>query len=78
MVILRSAHDTEFTLIFLRCAYGTGILLHKSCNNHLHTYMCIRIYVVFAIACMEAYGFLHMVTLEHALVILVVQICILS
>ena len=40
--------------------------------NHLHTYVCI--YVVLAIACMEAYGFLRMVTLGYTLVILVVQI----
>ena len=44
----------------------------------IYIHMCTRIYIVLVIACMEAYHFLHIVTLGHALVILVVQICILS
>ena len=79
MVILSSACDTEFKFCDVRMAlvsYCTSLVI--IIYIHMCIYIYIYIHVVLAIACMEAYGFLHMVTLGHALVILVVQICILS
>ena len=70
---LSSARDTEFTFCDVRMtlvSYCTSLVI----IIYIHMY----IYVVLANACVKAYDFLHMVTLGHALVIFVVQICIFS
>ena len=54
--------DMRMVLVF----YFTSLVII------IYIHMCIRVYVVLVIACMEAYRFLYIVILGHALVILVV------
>ena len=66
MVILRSAYDTECKSTFSD-VHMAPVSYCTSLVRIIYVSVCVHSYVVLVTACMEAHGYLHMVTFVHTL-----------